>query len=171
MSEDDLFAQMMGEVKPLDKAENRVQTNSTKSKHEILRDLEDKEVSHQHVEHHQRLSTQKVDAYLLRAAGVSAKDIKKLAQTNIKYKLDLHGMTQNQAEQALQDFFSQALSQQIRYLSIVHGKGNHSDGKAVLKDLTFQWLEHSPFASHILIATLSMQSGGGACNILLRKHK
>ena len=170
MNEDDLFAQVMGEVKPLKKAE-RVHTRTTKSKREILRDLENKEVSRQHTPQHRQSNTEKVEPYLLRAAGVSRKDIKKLAQTHIKHELDLHGMTKIQAEQALQDFFNQALSQNMRHLCIVHGKGNHSDGKGVLKDFTFRWLDHGMFARHILIATLSVQSSGGACNILLRKTK
>jgi len=169
MSEDDLFAQMVGEVKPLSQAEQRVQSKKTKAKHEILRGLEEKEVQHQHLSQQQNLSVHQVDAYVLRADGVSSKEIKKLAQMRIQHELDLHGLTQNQAETALAQFFKQSLTNNIRYLSIVHGKGNHSGGKAVLKDFTFQWLTHGAFSSHILIATLSAQSGGGACHVLLRK--
>jgi DNA-nicking Smr family endonuclease len=169
MSEEDLFAQMMGKVKPLQQAESRVQPNKPQKKHDILRSLEDKEVQHQHTTIQQQLSVRKEAAYLLRADGVSSKDIKKLSQMNIKYELDLHGLTQAESEAALNDFFNQAISDNIRYLCVVHGKGNHSGGKAVLKDMTFQWLAHGAFSSFILIATLSAASDGGACNILLRK--
>ena len=102
---------------------------------------------------------------------MSAKDVKKIAQMNINLELDLHGLTQAEAEQHITQFFNQAIQHNERYLSIIHGQGRHSkDGKSILKDFTYQWLEHGSFSSHILIAVPSKQSGGGACNILLRKQ-
>ncbi len=163
---------MMGKVTPLSKAEQRVTSSKPQKKHHILRQLKEKGAQqHQHTQQ-QNLRPQQAEAFLLRADGVSSKDIKKLANMNIKHELDLHGHTQAQAEQALVDFFNRALAQQIRYLCVVHGKGKHSKNQtSVLKDFTFQWLAHGSFSHAILIATLSSQSGGGACNILLRKIK
>ena len=167
MSDEDLFAQMIGKVTPLAKAEQRVTNNKPQKKLHILRQLEEKDVQQQ-----QNLNPRQTESFLLQADGVSSKDIKKLANMNIKYELDLHGCTQAQAEQALVDFFSHAIAQQIRYLCVVHGKGKHSKNQtSVLKDFTFQWLAHGQFSSTVLIATLSMQSHGGASNILLRKPK
>ena len=171
MSEDDLFTELMGQVQPLNKTEPRVQAQKIKHKHEILRGLEDRETTHHHISKQQSLSPHRTEPWLLRADGVAAKDIKKLAQTNIKYELDLHGLTQNEAEQALSNFFNQALSNNIRQLCVVHGKGNHSKGKSVLKSLTYQWLEHGEYTHYVLTATPATQSKGGACNILLRKQK
>jgi len=170
MSEKDLFAELMGQVQPLNKSENRVQPKKVKHKHEILRGLEDREATHHHVIKQQSLAPKRTETWLLRADGVSSKDIKSLGQMNIKHELDLHGCTQAQAEKALHNFFNQSLDQYIRHLCIVHGKGNHSQGKSVLKDLTYQWLEHSAYAHYILVATPALQSKGGACNILLRKN-
>ena len=170
MDDEDLFAQMIGKVTPLAKAEQRVTSSQPQKKHHILRQLEEKDVQ-QHTQQ-QNLNPQQTETFLLQADGVSSKDIKKLASMNIKHELDLHGCTQAQAEQALVDFFSHAVAQQIRYLCVVHGKGKHSKNQtSVLKDFTFQWLAHGQFSSIVLIATLSMQSHGGACNILLRKPK
>ncbi len=171
MSDEDLFTELMEQVQPLNKSENRVQPKKVKHKHEILRSLEDKELAHPQVAKHKNLTIQKTEPWLLRADGVSSKDIKNLANMNIKHELDLHGYTQAQAENVLHNFFNQSLSQHIRHLCIVHGKGNHSQGKSVLKDLTYQWLEHSAYAHYILVATPALQSKGGACNILLRKPK
>ncbi|MDQ7058374.1 MAG: Smr/MutS family protein [Ghiorsea sp.] len=171
MSEDDLFAQAMGIVTPLAK-EGKVQAKTTKNKHDILRNIEAKELYITQKQHHARLSVQRFSTYELKADSVSTKDVKKLAQMNISLELDLHGLTQAQAEQTMQHFFNQAIHHSERYLCIIHGQGRHSkDGKSVLKDLTYQWLEHGSFSSHILIAIPSKQSGGGACNILLRKQK
>ena len=171
MSEDDLFAQAMGIVTPLAK-EGKVQAKTTKNKHDILRSIEEKELHISQNQHHARLSVQRFSTYELKADSVSTKDVKKLAQMNISLELDLHGLTQAQAEQTMQHFFNQAIHHSERYLCIIHGQGRHSkEGKSVLKDLTYQWLEHGSFSSHILIAIPSKQSGGGACNILLRKQK
>jgi len=171
MSKDDLFAQMMGDkVQPI-KKESRVQPKKTTPKYDIINRLEDREQRTSQTQHHARLSVQRTNTYELKADSVSAKDVKKLAQMNIQHELDLHGLTQTQAEQAMQQFISQSLHHSKRYLCIIHGQGRHSkEGKSVLKDLTYRWLEHGSFSSHILIAIPSKQSGGGACNILLRKQ-
>jgi DNA-nicking Smr family endonuclease len=169
MSEDDLFAQAMGIVTPLAK-EGKVQAKTTKNKHDILRNIEEKELHITQNKHHASLSVQHLNTYELKADSVSIKDVKKLAQMNIDLELDLHGLTQAEAEQSITQFINQAIHHRERYLCIIHGQGRHSkDGKSVLKDFTYQWLEHGPFSSHILIATPSKQSGGGACHILLRK--
>ncbi|MDQ7001565.1 MAG: Smr/MutS family protein [Ghiorsea sp.] len=171
MSEDDLFAKMMEKVQPI-KKENRVRPQKPNRKHDILNHLEEKEIYTMQAQHHARLSVQHISAYELKSDSVSTKDMKKLAQMNIQHELDLHGLTQAQAEQALSQFFNISLTHQARYLSIIHGQGRHSkEGSPVLKDLTYQWLEHGLFSSHILIAIPSRQSRGGACNILLRKQK
>jgi len=171
MSDDDLFAQAMGVVTPLAK-EGKVQIKTTKNKHDILRNIEEKELHMTQSQHHARLSVQRFNTYELKADSVPAKDVKKLAQINIQLELDLHGLTQAKAEQAMQDFFNQAIHRGERYLCIIHGQGRHSkDSKPILKDFTYQWLEHGSFSSHILIAIPSKQSGGGATHILLRKPR
>jgi len=170
MSEEDLFAKEMGKVQPLASKERVQIETKQKTKHKVLRSLEEKEVSYKHHITHHRLSAKRAETWLLRADGVASKDIKKLGQENISYELDLHGLTQAQAVKELADFVAEAISHEVRQICIVHGKGNHSNGKSVLKDTTYQWLEHGEFASFILAATPAIQSKGGACNILLRKR-
>ncbi len=169
MNEEDLFTQIMAQVQPI-KAEKRIQAKKN-NPHNIINRRDSKAFHAIKSQHHARFSVQRTDTYELKAHGVATKDVKKLAQMNIQHALDLHGLTQTQAEQAMQQFISQAIHHGERYLCIIHGQGRHSQGgKPVLKDFTYQWLEHGSFSSHILIATPSKQSGGGACNILLRKQ-
>ncbi|MDX8388104.1 MAG: Smr/MutS family protein [Ghiorsea sp.] len=169
--EDNLFAQEMGKVQPLTSKERVQVETQQRTKHKVLRGLEEKEVFHkQHIADH-RLSSKRSEAWLLRADGVASKDIKKLSQENITYELDLHGLTQDKAVKELADFVSEALSHEVRQICIVHGKGNHSKGKSVLKDTTYHWLESGTFSSFILAAIPAVQSKGGACNVLLRKQK
>jgi len=170
MSEDDLFAQEMGKVQPLASKERVQVETKLKTKHKILRSLENQEINHKQQVTHHRLSAKRAETWLLRADGVASKDIKKLAQENIAYELDLHGLTQNEAIKALADFVAEAIAHQVRQICIVHGKGNHSKGKSVLKDTTYHWLEFGEFSSFILAATPAIQSKGGACNVLLRKQ-
>ncbi|MDX8382271.1 MAG: Smr/MutS family protein [Ghiorsea sp.] len=170
MSENDLFAQMIGKVAPLKKEKYRVYVGTQqKAKHKVLRELEEKEVALQHHGTHHRISAKRTDEWLLRADGVASKDIKKLAQQNVTHELDLHGLTQDKAVKEIADFVAEALSHDIRQISIIHGKGNHSQGKSVLKDITYHWLEHGEYSGYILATTPATQSKGGACNILLRK--
>lgn len=171
MSEDDWFTQEMGKVQPLNKEKSRVLVTKPKRKHEILRNLEDKELNHIQTLKNDSLSAKRTDTWLLRADGVASKELNTLAKTNIKHELDLHGLTQDEAIKELEKYVSEALSHNVRQINIVHGKGNHSKGKSVLKDITYQWLEHGALASFILAAVPAQQSKGGACNVLLRKQK
>ena len=93
MSDDDLFAQAMGVVTPLSK-EGKVQAKTTKNKHDILRNIEEKELFTTQNQHHARLSVQRLSVYELKADSVPVKNVKKLAQMNINLELDLHGLTQ-----------------------------------------------------------------------------
>lgn len=171
MSDNDLFAQEMGAVKPL-QSKARVDIESAKKKHRILRQLE-------HLEHFTAPTTPttnhhnqniRPEQWLIRGDGISNQAIRKLAAMRISHELDLHGLTLNQATTALSSFIAESLRQRLRHINIIHGQGRHSDGGGILKDATYDWLEHGPFASHILAATQSQQSKGGACHVWLRKQ-
>lgn len=60
--------------------------------------------------------------------------------------LDLHGMTGAEAESALAAFFQDAMAKRCSKVLIVHGKGLHSQGEAVLGRVVARWLERRPEA-------------------------
>jgi len=181
MSDEDLFAKEMGKVAPLKEDKIRITSALTKTigskkkqaqqKHKILMAVAENNDGTPLATHAANIAPQRSEPFLLRADGVASKDIKKLAQSKITYEIDLHGLTQAQAEHALNDFFTQALEEEVRQVCIVHGRGNHSKGKSVLKDTTYHWFESGTFSSFILAASPAVQSKGGACNVLLRKQK
>ena len=174
MSDENWFAREMEKVRPLNKEKSRAQTSNattTSKKHQLLRQLENRDGTHTHHHANRSHQPQRAEEWLLRGDGISAKEIKTLAQANISFELDLHGMTQDEATAKMGQFVSAAIAQNIRQICIVHGRGNHSTGKSVLKEVTYQWLEQGTFSGHILAAIPSAQSKGGACNILLRKKK
>ncbi len=173
MAEEDWFAREMEKVRPLNAEKSRAQASSkssTTKKHQLLRQLEHKETVQTHLQHKRGASPQRADNWLLRADGISGKEIKSLAQADISHELDLHGLTQDEAIEQMQQFVSSAIARNIRKLSIVHGRGNHSTGKSILKETTYHWLQHGPLSHMILAATPSAQSKGGACHVLLRKQ-
>ena len=61
-------------------------------------------------------------------------------------ELDIHGLTRDEAWQALEIFFNDSKGKGLEKLLIIHGKGNHSTGEAVLKRIVMEFIEHCPFA-------------------------
>jgi len=61
-------------------------------------------------------------------------------------ELDIHGHTRDEAWQALEVFFNDSKTRGLEKILIIHGKGNHSKGEAVLKRIVMEFIEHCPFA-------------------------
>ncbi|MDR2923917.1 MAG: Smr/MutS family protein [Treponema sp.] len=61
-------------------------------------------------------------------------------------ELDIHGLTRVEAWQALDAFFDASKGKGLEKILIIHGKGNHSAGEAVLKRIVMEFIEHCPFA-------------------------
>jgi len=64
----------------------------------------------------------------------------KQAQIPIDATLDLHGYRQKEALLELESLLQYALQQQVRLLSIVHGKGYGSSKDPILRPLVQHWL-------------------------------
>ncbi|MDQ6989157.1 MAG: Smr/MutS family protein [Mariprofundaceae bacterium] len=175
MSEDDLFAQAMGQVQPLAVEKGRVSQQKPKqhaSQLVLQADHADFRSDNQvDVDVQIMLQADNDHEWQRSVSGVSAKVLKKLALADIQTELDLHGLSQNQALAALQDFVGQALQNQQRQICIIHGKGLHSKDKPILKTAVYQWLVSGAYASSILAVVPAAQSKGGACHVLLRRSK
>jgi len=170
--EEDLFAKMVGAVRPIKGKERKVspEAKPRKRPRPVLR------------EHPLAASTPlKVsdglqsthDPWTFKSSGVSPDKLKKLAAGNppARMELDLHGMTRDEALQALQSSIDEALERGDRAICVVHGRGLHSQGKPVLKEAVYQWLRSGPYAGHILAATPKPNTGGGSALILLRRKR
>lgn len=82
--------------------------------------------------------------------------------------LDLHGLTRDEAWDRLGLFFAQAQRHGAEKVLIIHGKGNHSEGEAVLKRTTLQYIEQCPYAG--MHGHPPAEGGGsGATWVLLKK--
>jgi DNA-nicking Smr family endonuclease len=81
--------------------------------------------------------------------------------------LDIHGMTRDQASQALETFFHESLNQDLDKVLIIHGKGNHTAGEPVLKRVVMEFIEHCPNAGES--GREKAAGGEGATWVLLKK--
>ena len=83
--------------------------------------------------------------------------------------VDLHGLTLTEAEEALTEFFKEALSRQYSCIKVVHGRGLKSPHGPVLKE-AFKKLLRGPFRKWVLAyATAKDCDGGlGATYVLLK---
>lgn len=88
--------------------------------------------------------------------------------------LDLHGLGQDEALLAVEDFLVQSIAKGLRHVLIVHGRGAGSpDGVPVLKNALAQRLTHKRLQKRVLaFCTAQAVDGGvGAMYVLLRKWR
>jgi DNA-nicking Smr family endonuclease len=85
--------------------------------------------------------------------------------------LDLHGMNQQEARFALDEFILASVRASLSCVRVIHGRGRHSHKKQpVLKDAVQRWLCSRRLSRHVIAYTSarSCDGGGGAVYILLR---
>jgi DNA-nicking Smr family endonuclease len=89
----------------------------------------------------------------------------------IEATLDLHGMRQAEAFEALNDFVARQIKKGHRRLLIITGRGR--DGAGVLRANLAGWLAASNHAAYIIaLRPAALKHGGsGASYILLRRRK
>jgi DNA-nicking Smr family endonuclease len=76
----------------------------------------------------------------------SAERRKRLLNKRPDAVIDLHGLIRDEAWSSLTAFFQDARRRGFEKLLIIHGKGNHSSGEAVLKRTVREFVERCPFA-------------------------
>ena len=109
------------------------------------------------------------DAFV--APGVDRREIRKLKGG--KYPAgdsrDLHGMTAAHARTVVRQFIETSRHRGLRCVSIVHGRGLHSEGNApILKTRVREYLRSQPAVLAYADAPAS-EGGPGAVYVLLRK--
>jgi len=83
--------------------------------------------------------------------------------------LDLHGQNAEDAKIELNNFIQKSYRTGANKILIIHGKGNHTNGRAVLKPLVKSILEMSPYIGDI--GTPERRDGGsGATWAVVRQR-
>ncbi len=94
-------------------------------------------------------------------------------QMEIEGRLDLHGMTQMQAREALRHFITRSHDQGKRCVLVITGKGGRTDRPGVLRQKLPEFLADGGLSDIILkTARARPQHGGdGAVYVLLRRKR
>jgi DNA-nicking Smr family endonuclease len=92
-------------------------------------------------------------------------------QLPIEGKLDLHGLTQEEAHDQLGGFIAISQKQGRRCILVVTGKGMWREGAGILRENVPRWLNERPNRTRVLaIAQAQPQHGGaGALYVLLKR--
>ncbi len=178
-SEDDLFKQAMGDVKPL-QTEARVKI--AKGAEASSPGLERRRIAatiQDELETKKGLSgdfVNAVDPHALlefKRPGIQHGVYKnlRLGKYAVDARLDLHGLTVEQARQGLWQFIEDCMRHDIRCALVTHGKGeNRLPQPALLKSCVAHWLPQidSVMAFH---SAQKHHGGSGATYVLLRKSE
>jgi len=93
---------------------------------------------------------------------------RRLIQKKPDSSIDLHGLTQDEAWDKLDNFFRISRSRGHEKVLIIHGKGNHSKNEGVLRELCRRYIEYCTFAGASGCNSAS-KGGSGATWVLLKK--
>ncbi|MGE0284126.1 MAG: Smr/MutS family protein, partial [Rhizobiaceae bacterium] len=79
----------------------------------------------------------------------------------IEARVDLHGMTQDEAYSLLYTFLSRAHSRGARYVLVITGKGSSSGGDGILKRMVPGWLSTPTFRPFVSSHDHAARGHGG----------
>jgi DNA-nicking Smr family endonuclease len=172
-----LFAQAMAEVQPLKSNRHWHRPRQTPERPRRCGDDE-----HDVLEALQRLvrtgngyRVSDTSEYMEAASpGVGKEIVRRLHQGRfaIQAHIDLHGLRSEEATDALQIFFRDAIAKGLRAVMVIHGRGLSSPESPVLKQLVYRWLTRGPLRKWIIaLASARLCDGGaGATYVLLRQR-
>jgi DNA-nicking Smr family endonuclease len=103
------------------------------------------------------------------APGLDRRSAERLrrGERRIEARLDLHGMTQDEAHQALLTFLARSVAAGRRCVLVITGKGG------VLRSAVPRWLNERPNRPHLLafMPAQAKDGGAGALYLLLRRAR
>ena len=108
------------------------------------------------------------DALLTPEQETSAARRSRLLNKRHEDFIDIHGLTREEAWLALERFIENCAGRGLEKVLIIHGKGNHSKNRAVLKLCVRDFLEKCPYTGE---SGQSDTGGTGATWVLLKKEK
>ena len=130
----------------------------------ILSDYEKKEVVREKT--FEEIMKEKGDAGLKKARVYTLNELRRM---DPQATLDLHGEYKAEGEVAIKEFLQSSYDNGLRKISIITGKGLHSeDGQSVLKTLLDEILKSTPYISEYNNAPLN-KGGSGASWIILKE--
>ena len=92
-------------------------------------------------------------------------------KVGIEARIDLHGMTQDEAHFLLMSFITRASQRHLRTVLVITGKGRSPKSEGALKRAVPLWLSQPAFASHVSGYADAAQSHGGEGALYVRLRK
>lgn len=109
------------------------------------------------------------DGELQPLAGNRLRQVKR-GVVSVSHQLDLHGLTREEALEALPRFLNNARNKGQKAVLIITGKGNHSPEEPVLHQAVASWLRDSGRTTVLEFAPAPREMGGsGAYVVFLRQ--
>jgi len=105
---------------------------------------------------------------------VNPEIVKRLHQGDFSMQgyIDLHGLCVEEAQDAFENFFKEAVTTGKRAVLVIHGRGLSSPVKPVLKNRVQQWLTSGPLRKWVIAfsSARNCDGGTGATYVLLRER-
>jgi DNA-nicking Smr family endonuclease len=89
----------------------------------------------------------------------------------IEGRVDLHGLTQDQAYSLLLSFLARAHAGGVRYVLVITGKGSSNGGEGVLRRAVPGWLATQPFRPYVGSHDHAARNHGGAGALYVRLRR
>ena len=90
----------------------------------------------------------------------------KRGQVCIEDRLDLHGLSQEQARKEVKAFIRSAVQNNFRHVLIITGKGR--DGNGILREKVPEWLKDAPLCHHLNAISYAQPKDGGKGALYIR---
>ena len=87
-------------------------------------------------------------------------------QVLIEDRLDLHGLSQEQAQKEVKAFIGSAVQKNFRHVLIITGKGR--DGHGILREKVPEWLKDAPLCYHLNAISYAQPRDGGKGVLYIR---
>ncbi len=87
-------------------------------------------------------------------------------QVPIEDRLDLHGLSQEQAQKEVKAFIGSAVQKNFRHVLIITGKGR--DGHGILREKVPEWLKDAPLCYHLNAISYAQPKDGGTGALYIR---
>jgi len=172
--DDDLFRQMMSDVKPLPAKQAAERIPPAKPRQTRRQaDAPATNTINDFVPRDQVPEVAAEEALFFARPGLQHRLLRQFKRGELRpaARLDLHGCTINEAASLLAGFLHDAQAQQQRCVCVIHGKGHRSaEGRPALKAQVNQWLQDAPLV--LAFCSASAKDGGmGAMYVLLRRQQ
>ena len=87
-------------------------------------------------------------------------------QVPIEDRLDLHGLSQEDARKEVRTFIGSAVQNNLRHVLIITGKGR--DGHGILREKVPEWLKDAPLCYHLNAISYAQPKDGGKGALYIR---